>query len=259
VRVMTYNVRTGARDADGRDRLDAILAVVGEQAPDVLAVQELGRSNRAGRDLLRRIERGTGLRGHLARSWFGQPVALLVARRLRVLRHATLTGPFHHAALRLTVAAGDAPLTLVTTHLCPYSGWRRLWEARRLGTLARTGAPVLLMGDLNSLDPSGPHADELAALAPGYRSRHLRRGGGVDTRAVAALLAAGFTDLGAGVGGTVPTGLGGAEFGPMRLDYLLATAPVARWARDLRVVRDGPATTASDHYPLVADLDVPLA
>jgi exodeoxyribonuclease III len=121
---------------------------------------------------------------------------------------------------------------------------------------------VLLAGDLNSLDPAGDHAAALAGLDPVHRRRHLGPDGGVDTRAVAAFERAGLRDLwrvaGVGDGRTVPTCLGGHEFGGMRLDYLLAGPPVAGLAGSVRVVRDGETAYASDHYPLLADLAVPL-
>ncbi|NED54150.1 endonuclease/exonuclease/phosphatase family protein, partial [Micromonospora aurantiaca] len=100
-------------------------------------------------------------------------------------------------------------------------------------------------------------------LATAYRRRHLRRDGRtVDTRAVARLLDAGLVDLWPRSGGdepgglTVPTRHGGAEFAGMRLDYLLATPALADRVRAVRVVRDGDADSASDHYPVLADVDL---
>jgi exodeoxyribonuclease-3 len=125
---------------------------------------------------------------------------------------------------------------------------------------------VLLMGDLNSLDPWTDHAERLRALSPRYRHRHLLRGGGVDTRAVRWLADAGFVDLfreaGPGPGSkdyTAPTEQGGgSEFSRMRLDYVLGTEPVARLVRTCRVVSGGDRETASDHYPVVAELDLTI-
>jgi exonuclease III len=42
----------------------------------------------------------------------------------------------------------------------------------------------------------------------------------------------------------------------MRLDYLLGTPTLAPLARDCRVVRGGETECASDHYPVVVDLDL---
>ncbi|WFE39197.1 endonuclease/exonuclease/phosphatase family protein [Micromonospora sp. WMMD998] len=261
LRVMTWNIRTGGRDRDGTDRRDRIVSVIAAQRPDVLALQELRGLDRTLGGLAERA----GMAPYVARSWFGQPVAVLVRPPLRVLRAGRVRRPFHHAAARVEVATGAGPLTVFSTHLNPYSGGRRRMEADWLAAaVRRTGGELaLLVGDLNTLDPGVEHTDRLAGLAPGYRRRHLRRDGRtVDTRAVARLLDGGLVDLWPRSGGdepgglTVPTRHGGAEFAGMRLDYLLATPALADRVRAVRVVRDGGADAASDHYPVLAELDL---
>ncbi|WP_089153896.1 endonuclease/exonuclease/phosphatase family protein [Micromonospora sp. NBS 11-29] len=264
LRVMTWNIRTGGRDRGGTDRRDRIVSVVAAQRPDVLALQEL----RGLDGTLGGLAERTGLTAYLARSCFGQPVAVLVRPPLRVLRAGRVRRPFHHAAARVEVSTGAGPLTVFSTHLNPYSGGRRRMEAGWLAAaVRRTGGDLaLLVGDLNTLEPAVDHTARLAGLAPGYRRRHLRRDGRtVDTRAVARLLDAGLVDLWSRAGGdepgglTVPTRHGGAEFAGMRLDYLLATPALADRVRAVRVVRDGDADVASDHYPVLAELDLPPA
>jgi exodeoxyribonuclease III len=276
---MTYNIRTG-----GAGRLDAITAVIREQRPDVLALQELRGFGRRGDPRLEALAGALDMRPVLAGSWFGQPVAVLVRAGARVLAAGPLRGPLHHGAARLVVDTDHGPLTVIGTHLYPHRGWRRLLEARWLAWRARPRGLVLLMGDLNSLDPWTGHAQRVARLDPQHRARHLRAGSTVDTRAVAHLAAAGFVDLfrvaGSGPGHTVPTAYGGAEFGGaefgasrpagerrgtghtvtggLRLDYLLASPALARLACTCQVVTGGAAEVASDHYPLLARLDLDL-
>ncbi|WP_431945212.1 endonuclease/exonuclease/phosphatase family protein [Micromonospora marina] len=261
LRVMTWNIRTGGRDGDGTDRRDRIVSVVTAQRPDVLALQELRGMDATLGGLAGRL----GMAAHLARSCFGQPVAVLVRPPLRVLRAGPVRRPFHHAAARVQVATGAGPLTVFSAHLSPYSGGRRRMEADWLAAaLRRSGGELaLLAGDLNTLEPTVDHTARLAGLATPYRRRHLRRDGRtVDTRAVARLLDAGLADLWPRSGGdepgglTVPTRHGGAEFAGMRLDYLLATPALADRVRAVRVVRGGDADAASDHYPVLAEVDL---
>jgi endonuclease/exonuclease/phosphatase family metal-dependent hydrolase len=259
--VLTYNLRHG-----GGDRLPAIAEVIAGQRPDVVAVQELGAP---GLGTLRRLGAALGMRGYAGRGWpglWGQPVGVLLRPDLRVLAAGRVPGAFHHGAVRVVIDTDRGALAVLSAHLCPYAGWGRLVEARRLARRFASPAdptqPALLLGDLNALDPWRDHAAAAAALPARYRARHLRADGSVDTRAVAALARAGFTDLfravGSGRADTVPTRYAGREFSAagMRLDYALGTPPVARVARDCRVVDDPAAHTASDHYPVRVTVDL---
>jgi exodeoxyribonuclease III len=240
VRVMTWNILVG-----GQSRLDAIADVIRREQPDVLALQELkGWPARRAHDFAARL----GMHAHLAPSVFGQPVAVLA--RAPLTRTRSITWRLHHAAAVATV--GD--LTVVSTHLNPFSPERRRREATWLAAcFFRTRHKVLIAGDLNSLDPATDHAEALDRVDPRYQRRHRGPDGTPDTRAIKAMLDAGFVDVGRGIGPTVPTeGLRKDEFGAFRLDYLMASPPLAQRTRYVSVLRDEVTDTASDHYPVVA-------
>jgi exodeoxyribonuclease-3 len=276
MRLMTWNIRTG-----GGDRLDAIARVVNREAPDVLALQELRGWGRAGARRMRAFADAVAMTPHLAPSLLGQPVAVLVRPPARITATAVARWQLHHAAAAVTVDTDRGPLTVVSTHLNPFDPQRRMREARWLAArhgpapsrfghgpgwtqalAARVQRMVIVAGDLNALDPWDDHTDRLARLPELYRTRHLRPdGGGVDTRTVAAFDAAGLSDLwrvaGTGDGLTAPTTRGGGkEFSGMRLDYVLGSQPVADRVTTMRVVRGDETEWASDHYPVVADLDL---
>jgi exodeoxyribonuclease III len=191
----------------------------------------------------RDFEDATGLTGHVAPSVFGQPVGVFVRPSLTITGRASYRWQLHHAASAVTLRADGESLTVVSTHLNPYAPERRRREAVWLTARLAQRGPVILAGDLNSLSAPGP-------LPPGYRRRHLGPDGEIDTRAMAAFAGV-FTDAwldaGEGDGNTVPTALRGAEFAPMRLDYVLLTGGLR--ATEAHVDRSG--ATASDHYPVV--------
>jgi exodeoxyribonuclease-3 len=257
---MTWNIKTG-----GGDRLDAIVRVIAGEAPDVLACQELRDFDARDGRRMRHLADAVGMTPHLARSAFGQPVAVLVRPPGTAVSRAAVRWRLHHAAAVVTVPTGHGVLTVVSTHLNPFSPYRRMREARWLAArYASTRRPVLIAGDLNALDPWTDHVDRLARLPRPYRRRHVLPDGTVDTRTLAAFDAAGLVDLwrvgGAGAGLTAPTTHGGGrEFSGMRLDYVLGSPPVAALVRGCRVVTGGDSEYASDHYPVVVDLDLRFA
>jgi exodeoxyribonuclease III len=265
LRVMTYNIKNGGWDGRHRHRLADVVEVIRAAAPDVLALQELrGFTPSAGTpDLAAAL----GLRAYLARSWFGQPVAVLVRPAARVTAAGAVHRPFHHAAVRVTLDTAAGPLHVIGTHLHPYWGLRRLVEAGWLASAFRRyrDGLALLLGDLNTLDPWTDHQATIERLSARYRRRHLRaRATAVDSRAIARLDRAGLVDLfrraGRGEPQTVPTRHGGgAEFSGMRLDYIFGTPPVAARVRWCEVPRGGALERASDHYPVLAELDLDLA
>ena len=257
VRMMSWNIRTG-----GGDRLPAIVQVINEQRPDILALQELRDFQRHDDRRMREVAEAVGMTAHLARSLLGQPVAVLVRPPLRISRGSAVTWRLHHAASIAELDTAAGPLTVISAHLNPFWPYRRMREARWLAARYAGREPVLVAGDLNGLAPDEDHTAALAGQPPLFRKRHIFPDGTVDSRAVGAFLAAGLVDLwktaGEGDGLTVPTTRGGGrEFGAMRLDYVLASASLAGRAREMRVVRGGATEYASDHYPVRVDLTLP--
>lgn len=265
MKVMTYNILTGGQDELDNSRLDLVIDVIAAQAPDVLVLQELNYSELFGHKVLHRLENETGLRGFLATATTGFHVGVFVPKRSTVIQTKADTVEFHHAKLEVRVATASGPLTIVGTHLCPFGGDIRLAEAQRLARYADSNRLALLMGDLNSLDPGSEHDEALSRLPAHVRVRHqLADGKTADTRAIATLLNAGFVDLlrrfpreeGAI---TVPTpGFGGGEHAGARIDYILGTERIADRASGCSIVSGGNADSASDHYPVVAELDLEL-
>ncbi|MCY1139803.1 endonuclease/exonuclease/phosphatase family protein [Actinoplanes sp. Pm04-4] len=255
LRFLTWNIKTG-----GGNRLDAITAVIRREQPDLLALQELRNFDRNGSRILHDLAAAVGMEPHLARSFLGQPVAVLVRPPLKIIDRAEVRWRLHHAAAAVTVETATGPLRVVSAHLNPFSPYRRMREAIWLAHRYRPDKlPTVIAGDLNGLDPGTDHTETLAPQPGFLRARHLARDGSADTRAVAAFLNAGFTDLwkvaGSGNPLTVPTTKGGGrEFSRMRLDYVLASPAIAEAAKNMTVVRGDETEYASDHYPVRVDL-----
>lgn len=239
IRVATYNVH-GCVGTDGRRSESRIAQVVAELAVDVVGLQELdlrrprsGRVDQAGaiaaelgwhRHFQVAMERGEEHYGH----------AILSRYPLTLQRAQCLPGlaPFFcretRAAVAIEVTMEFGPVHVINTHLG--LGWRERQLQAELLTSAdwfaasTGGAPLILLGDLNSLPGSKPHR---------LLSRHLH-----DVRQ----LVNSSRKL-----RTFPT-----AFPVLAVDHIFVNAAL----QPLRVAvhRSAAARVASDHFPLVAEL-----
>jgi exodeoxyribonuclease-3 len=256
---MTYNIEDGGRDGESTERLRLIASVIAGARPDLLVLAECNHFDEDGERPLRALADELGMRGELATVDSGYHLALLLRRGgslhdLRVLRSG-----FHHGALVADVTVEGLDLTVIGTHLNPFAPEARVIEARRLAALAN-GGRVALLGDLNSLSSRDRPRYEPSTWAPRDRARHLAPGGDerIDTDAIDVLEQAGFHDLfhRANPGTFAPTRPTErlSDRPSQRLDYILATEPLALRLRSASVVGAGDALRASDHLPVVADL-----
>lgn len=241
LRVATYNVH-GCVGTDRERSETRIAEVITDLAVDLVGLQEL--------DLSRARSGGVDQAGMIAAQlgWHSQfqPAmqrgaehyghAILSRYPLRMIRCGDLPGkaPFfcreNRAALGLDVATDFGPVHVINTHLGLGRRERFLqaelltsadWLAAKSG-----GSPLILMGDFNSLPGSRPHRT---------LSRHL-----CDVRQ--------FPPPGRSLR-TFPT-----AFPVFAVDHIFVNAALR--PRSVRVHRSAVSRIASDHYPLVAELEM---
>ena len=260
MRLLTYNIEDGGRDGESTERLRLIAGVIAEAQPDLLVLAECNHFDEDEGRPLRALADELGMRAALATVDSGYHLALLLGRGGALHEMRVLRSGFHHGALVADVTVAGLDLTVIGTHLNPFAPEARVIEARRLAALAH-GGRVALLGDLNSLSSRDRPWYQPSTWAPRYRARHLTPGSDerIDTDAIDVLELAGFHDLfhRANPGtfaATRPTERLSDRPG-QRLDYILATEQLALRLRSASVVSAGDAPGASDHLPVVADLD----
>lgn len=264
--VLTYNTlfagRDGAVDARAQAQLDLVNEV---RCPDVFLMQEARGFEANGSAWLYDMENRLGMRGFLAVApRTGQNVAIFIRPPLRPLAFEADSAHFHHALaiLKVEMPGVKAPITFISTHLCPHSPDVRRREAAYLAAQAEPERLTLLAGDFNSASPHDPEPEDWATLAPHHRARYLADDlRGIDRSVLAYLETAGWVDLGyqmdANQTPTVPTpAYRDAEFATMRCDYMLTSAALARKAKHYEVLKNPITDSASDHYPLFARFDL---
>ena len=246
LRILSYNIRRG-----GAGREEPLAAVIRSVNPDIVVLEEATRP-----DVVERLARETGMDEWSARAGKSlafmsrHPVATFAARQPVISRHAFLE-----------IVPSTAGWRVFGVHLSAvHAAWterRRLFELRALlRAVAASGkGPHVLIGDFNTVAPG-------EIFDPRRLPRRLRAlvwlsGGHIRWRTIATVLAAGYVDSFRqlhpnDVGYTLPT-----PDPHVRLDYAFVPGAFAQHVRSCEIVRTPEVAQASDHFPLLVELDVP--
>lgn len=226
LRVASYNVHRCV-GSDGVDDPERIIAVIRELDAAVVALQEVGVAPGAGPlpDRFDALARATGLVAvagptlESARAPYGNALLTRLPVR-RVLRlDLSVPGREPRGALDVEIDAPGGPLHVVATHLGLSRRERRIQASRLLRHVRARPGPLVVLGDINAWPPVGAAVRRLEAE----------------------------------VGRTPRLATFPARRALLALDRVWVR-PSDR-LRALRVHRSALARVASDHLPLVAELE----
>jgi len=226
LRLATYNIRGGLGEwtaaASAR-----IAAVIAELDADIVALQEVPLGGAATRDALADFSAASGMRAvagptlDTPRRRYGNAVL----SRLPVKAARTLDLSFHQreprGALDADIECGATLLRVVATHLGLSATERSMQVRSLLAAFDSSELPVILLGDINEWFVRGR---ALRALVTHFRRAPAPR--------------------------TFPT------ICPLFALDRIWVHP-GEWLTGVRVHRTATARKASDHYPLVAELNIP--
>ncbi len=260
MRIATFNTFEGGNTrlgaVGGREKL--ILKVVRDIAPDLVTLQELVGWERAGRARFESFARATGLVGEIFVGG-GYPMGLLVREPWKMIAARFLHEGFWHGLIFAELGNPDGRrLQVLAAHLSPRGPRQRLDELSIALAAIDPAVPTVLLGDLNLLS----HIDRLESCDVSLPTfiRH-SSAGRLDQRVSRRLAGLGLVDAFAHLhpgcrGHTIPTPAAPeSPFSAARLDYVHLSAPLLARLRTAAVYRSAPAESASDHYPLVVELD----
>jgi len=224
LRVVVYNVR------GFRDGVDAVSDVVGPCEPDVLLLQESD-----GRRTLRRFAKRAGLRPatdppsplrrRVKNAVLVRPPWRVVSRRLHRFERSARFYP--RGALVAQLGRSGLRAWVVSVHFGLSPSERRRHAEELTDLAASLGGPVVIGGDLNS----GDQERSVAWIADRYWDA--------------------WAQAGEGDGSTFP-----ARDPSARIDYLFVSEPVR--VASVAVMASPDARRASDHLPVVADLELEI-
>lgn len=240
-RIMTYNVHS-CRGRDGVFSPERIAEVIGFCSPDVVAVQELDiELSRSGTvDQAEAIANHLNMHFHFHPSFrieegsFGNavlsryPMRLVKAGELPTFRHRRLLEK--RGALWVEIQFEGEVLNLINTHL----GLNRRERQSQIDTLlgpewtgsALCTTPVILCGDFNASPFSGVYGKIVSI----------------------------FKDVQKRVNGYRPRSTWPSIFPLIRIDHIFASDTLM--VRDIEVPMTGRIREASDHLPVVAEIEL---
>ena len=240
MRVMTFNIHAGV-GMDGRLDLDRIASVIADAEPDVAALQEVDRhfATRSGfADQAEELSRLLGMRRSygpaiddpppgpgLPRRQFGNAALSRTKILGRVNRVLPSTAAVERRALlRITVSVGGRNVDVYVTHLESRDRTQRSLQAGAVAAaMAQRAGTAVLLADLNA-EPGASELMPLTAVVQDAWPAVARKG-----------------DLGRTFPAPAPA---------RRIDVVLHTPGIV--VTSARV----PETLASDHSPVVVDIDV---
>lgn len=269
LRVLTYNIH-GWRNAAGQTDVAALARVIAASGADIVALNEVFHplaapgSDRAALDeLAARLSMSYAFGVALTPQFAFAPLASYgnaLLSRLPILAHAghhltPVEGHEQRGLLetRLLLADGRTTLSVYVTHLDHKSEAARLKQLAAVfqWTVRDRERPHLLMGDFNALS-AGDFQENQAALDRVLGDEGLNNLAADGMEVTARVRRRGYVDA-----TRQPAQPTFPVHDPLvRIDYIWASAPLADRVRSCRPWQTGETATASDHLPVLAELDL---
>ncbi|MCR4338167.1 MAG: glycosyltransferase [Candidatus Omnitrophica bacterium] len=246
LRIMTYNVRS-CMGLDGKISPERIARVIGRHRPDIVALQELdlNRSRTGSIDQPHLIARYLEMMYHfhpaihIEEEKYGD--AILTRFPMEIIQAQKLPGIYHpsgrlrgetRGAMWTTIDVGGVQVQVINTHLGLRRAERILQTKSLLGdewlANARCQGPTILCGDFNAL----PYSSECRLIREVLKDAQMDV---AEHRPCATWF------------GYYPVG---------RIDYIFVSNDIM--VKKVEVSRAGMDKIASDHIPLIVDLEVPV-
>ena len=246
LKLLSYNIRYG-----GAGREDQLAAVIRECEPDLVILQEATQP-----EVIERLARATAMN-----SWGARPGHSLGFVSRQEITHHEWHPIRGSRRTFLEIVLAGLEVRVFGLHLSAiHSNWterRRVRELRALlaGISQHQKGLHVLLGDFNTLAPG--ELLNTRSLPLRLRPFVWLSGGKIRWQTIQMMLDAGYTD-GYRLINPVEKGFTFPTWDPhVRLDYVFLPAPFADRLKGCQVRNVGPvAATASDHFPILAELDV---
>lgn len=259
MRLLTYNILEGGDGEPGR--IPLIEQVVQSCDADVVCLQETNGFEFGGCFLLKHLARNTGYAFHAFApcETAGKKYSVTTYSRLPLIENTALRG-LKNAGLLTKLETANGVLAVCNV-LFSARGNANLGEVLTAIEALRQNENRILCGDFNALSEWDSYASDLPASFNADQQRRFTRSGALDFRVTNAVKSAGYKDCAEVLGSkslwTVRTPISTAESHPLRarIDHVFVSANLQNSVKRMHVPKTGLTEQASDHYPVVVELD----
>ena len=258
MRFVSYNILTGGLHPD---RIDLILKVLKKLSPDYLAIQEANYFEDGKMELLAKelslphyfLSIG-GEKGQ-----FGN-YSCAVFSNVPFVKSEALAG-FRNAAVHTVIETNNGEVSVVNAHLIPRNDELKLKELNTIIKRQGKYENKIILGDFNCLAEYDNYPEDLISKLDAQESRKLALDGKLQFGVPKTLIENKYVDVFYELEkneNTVPALLDENEGNKndLRLDYCFASKNVFAKIVDSSVIKNRDTKNASDHYPLVIDLEI---
>lgn len=253
MKLMTYNLLNGAPET-----LGDVISVINSVNPDFLTINEANTFANNDEKVLKDFAQKTGFKNYkLALS--GEGDYHVAAFSKSPFKSVEEIKPLMRAGILSVVDTDLGEVSIVSTHLTPYTENSRLPEIDLIMKTQGKYANKVLMGDMNSLSEYDNYNPEITKSFNGMQTRKFTTDGKLRFDAIKNILSGDYLDSGNELKQnsifTAPTDIN--EFGAhsnMRLDYIFISKSLRRYLKYYEVVKNPQTQKASDHFSVVVEL-----
>lgn len=252
---MTYNILNG-----GEGDFDAVIQTVKNESPDFLTINEANGFDANDSQKLKDFSEKTSLPYyHLALSGeYDYHVAVFSKKPFKELKEIK---PLMRAAISVLIETDFGELSIIGTHLTPYTEDLRLPEVDLIAGEQKQFKNRILIGDMNSLSPTDGYKEEIIKGFNEMQMKKYTTDGKLRFYVVSRIKSLGYIDTAIIFNkekeSTAPTSLNEYQaHSDMRLDYIFVSESLKDKVANYSVIKNSLTDRASDHYPVTVELQL---
>jgi exodeoxyribonuclease-3 len=238
-----------------------VIEVVKSENPDYLTINEANTFSADDNKILKDFASKTGFQ-HYELALSGEYDYHVAAFSKYPLKNIHKLQPLMRACIVAQIETPLGDISIASLHLTPYTEDLRHPEIDLILDYQKQFKHKVLMGDMNSLSPDDGYDEAMIEDFNEMQLKKFTSDGKLRFDAISKILSTGYTDSAVKTGKnreySAPTTVNEySAHSNMRLDYIFLSESLMPYLRSYGVVKTELSDKASDHYPVIVELQNP--